>query len=453
MRVDFVGQSARDADNPQANTSRLVNLYREPVGGFAGHSLKSVLGTETLVTLEIFGRDFATVNGTFYAMAGDTLYKINSAGVATALGNTVSKDGAKIFGAEQGRVCTVADGRFFVWDGSTMDEPTLNPFTSVGSGVFLGNYVVLTEDNGRRFMWSDLANAKSFPALNFATAESTDGNILRAMKTNGRLWLMKEDVIETWYVTGQASANAFQLITGGVLEVGLKARDLVAPFTGGLFFVGADDIAYISNGGQVQPVSGPAVNTAISQGTPTHCFVYEDEGHKFCVIRFRDRPAWVYDIVTGEWHERASGDGLAWNITATGHAFDKWFGIDVVGKVYEFKRNNLDDTAALIRTAVSNTLQLEGRRFRVPLVEFFPAMGLGVTYTTDQDAPRLEMSTSEDGGRTFRLPVTREAGALGEFDTLVRFRSLGSFRRLTVRVQMSDPVEIPLASQANVVVA
>lgn len=455
-RLEFVGQSARDADFPQGNTSRLVNVYREPIGSMAGNAIKSVPGLDQFANLgELFGRDMATVDGQLYTLAGDTLFRVRADGFPVNLGATVSAEGAMIFGADDGNVCTVSDGRFFVWDGATMLEPTLGPFTDVGAGVFLGGYVILTQRNGREFMWSDLADATTWPGLNFATAESTDGKILRAIAINGRLWLMKEDVIEAWYVTGLSGAEAFAQITGGVIETGLKAAGLVTRFTGGVFFVGADGIAYISNGGQVQPISGPAVNTALAQGQPTDCFTYEDEGHIFCVVRFQDRPAWVYDIATGEWHERAAGDLDPWDIRVAAQAYGSWFGTDNFGRVFRFARTNRDGDQSLIRTMVTDTLQLEGRRFRVPMIEVGMRTGQPVTYPADptQTDARIELSTSKDGGKTWSLPVTRSAGEIGQFDQLVRWRSLGSFYKLTVRLRMSDPAEIPLMSQGNVVIA
>lgn len=456
-RVEFAGQSSRDADFPQANSSRLINVYREPVGGVAGHAMKSVPGLDQFADLsELFGRDMVTVDGELHAMAGGSLFRVRSDGAAILLGQTVSAAGAMIFGADDGQICTVSGGRFFVWDGTDMTEPTLGALSDIGSGVFLGGYVILTQRNGREFQWSDLADPTTWPGFNFATAESTDGKILRAIQINGRLWLMKEDVIEAWYLTGGAGAEAFAQITGGVIETGLKAAGLVTRFTGGVFFIGADGIAYISNGGQVQPVSGPAVNTAISQGQPTHCFTYEDEGHVFCVIRFADRPAWSYDISTGEWHERASGTDSAWGVVTTERAYGSaWFGLDNLGRVFRFGRTNRDGDQPLIRTMVSSTLQMEGRRFRVPMIEVFPRTGQPVEYAAapDQTDARVEMSLSGDGGVTWGLPVARSAGGLGRFGQLVRWRSLGSFYRLTVRLRMSDPVEVPLMSQGNVVIA
>ncbi len=44
--IEFVGRSRRDAFNPAANPTRLLNLYRRPLGGEADYVLIEVLGQE-----------------------------------------------------------------------------------------------------------------------------------------------------------------------------------------------------------------------------------------------------------------------------------------------------------------------------------------------------------------------------------------------------------------------
>lgn len=453
MRLEFAAQSERDDDFRTGNTQRLVNFYSEPLapGGRAQNVLKAVPRANTFTTLpELFVRDMAEVDGKFYVLCGGTLYRVIESGTASPLGTAVSAAGSMIFGADLGTVCVVAGGRYFVWDGTTFSEPTTGAFSAFGAGAYIGGYVVLTEDGGRRFQWSALADATDLPGLNFATAESTDGNILRPVALQGRLLLMKSDSIEQWAPTGAAGADAFSLIPGGVFEVGLKARNLATRFSGGVFFVGDNDIAYISNGSQVQPISGPAVNTAIAQADPTDCFTYVDEGHIFCVIRFSDRPAFVYDIATGRWHERASGAEDAWQVRATANAFRHWYGGDDLGNIYRFARSGTDHGADLIRTAVSSTLYNEGQRFRVPLIELTGRMGQGVI--TDTQEPKVMISFSRDGGRTFGEQFSRDLGGVGEFDQLCRIRGIGSQRQLCMKVQMSDARDITLDASVNVVV-
>jgi hypothetical protein len=492
-RVMFVGQSASDADNRQANTSRLINFYREPVGGVAGHQLKSVLGTESLSTL--VGDDatkgvraISEIGGKMYVVAGGSLFSVTTAGVGTKIGYVRDRQPTYLFGAEENKVCVVSGGRYFVYDGTTFERPDTAdaPFEGYGSGLYLNGYVVLTEADGDRFMWTDLADATNFEGLNFATAESTDKPILEAKKVNGRLWLMKSDVIEVWSQIG-SGANAFVRVQGGVIEVGLKAQGLATTFTGGVFWVGSDDIVYLSAGEELQPISPPAVNTAVSQGTPTTCLYYEDEGHKFCVIRFSDRPAWVYDIVTGEWHERATETDEPWDITATGLFQGKWYSGDRKGGFYQLARNNADGSKSLIRTAVSSTLYMDGQFFTAPKVEITGRVGEGASEETElarflhctdgrvfeeQDAPdpapagsewrevvrykrgpQIGIELSGDGGRTFGEQVTRSFGTLGEYERIARFVGMGGHYRLAARVTVATERDITLDAMANVEVA
>lgn len=452
-RALFVGQSERNDSYRAGHTARLVNWYRERLGEGAKstHVLKGVpRANDFLAFGDLFVRDIRSVDGVLYALVGGTLYRISESGMLASLANTASAEGSMIFGAEDGKVCVVADGRYFVWDGATLDEPTTGAFSGFGSGAFLGDYVLLSERNGRRFQWSDLADAKTLPGVNFATAESTDSNLLRIVPIQGRVLLMKEDAIEQWAATGQAGALAFSPLPGGVFEVGLKAAGLVTRFTGGVFFVGNNGIVYISNGSQVQPISTPAVNAALSRSTPTHCFSYDYEGHIFCAIRFSDREAWIYDIATGEWHERASGQNDPWQITTAAQGYGAWFGGDVSGNLYRFSNTGTDGGVDFVRTAVSNEVYNEGRLFRVPMVEFNLRTGQGAIGETE---PKIMVSFSDDGGLTYGHERTRDLGGEGEFDQLVRVRSVGSQRRLCCKVVLSDPRDLTMDAAVNVVIA
>jgi hypothetical protein len=498
-RIEWVGQSARDADNRQANTSRLINFYREPVGGTAGYQLKSVLGTQDLVTLTpssgptLNVRAISEISGKMYVVSGGWLFTVTAAGVATEIGFTRDREPTYLFGAEQiavgqNNVCVVVGGRYYVYDGTTIErpDPVDAPFENFGSGIYLNGFVVLTEQNGSRFLWTDLADAKNFEGLNFATAESTDKPIIEAKKVNGRLWLMKSDVIEVWSQVG-SGANAFQRVTGGVIEVGLKAESLATTFTGGIFFVGSDDIVYLSSGEELSPISPPPVNTAVANGEPTKVLYYEDEGHKFCVIRFSDRPAWVYDIVTGEWHERATGVDGPWAVTATGTFNQKWYAGNTRGELSLMTRNNVDGDESLIRTAVSNTLYMDGNFFSVPRFEVTGRVGIGASEETEevtlthcldgrvfepQDVPdpapagsvertvirykrgpQIGLELSGDGGRTFGEQITRSFGTLGEYEQICRFPPLGGHYRLCAKITLSEERDISLDAMANVEVA
>ena len=447
--VEFVGQSAKDSDNGQAATSRLINLYREPVklGDKTQYTLKSVLGQAAFADLDtVFLRAMAVVDGVLYAVAGGALYKVSYAGVATLLGAVTDSEETTIDG-NSGYVTVCAGGNYYVWDGATLTEPTPGAFSDFGSLVTIGNYTVLTERNGRRVQWSALADPTDLPGTSFATTEARDDDNLRAVAIGGNLWLPKQGSMEVWYITGEADAGAIAPITGSVMDTGLKAFGLVAKFRAGAFMVGEDGIVYLTDGGGLSPVSTTAVETAIAEETPKRCFYYEDEGHKICVIRFQNRPAWCFDISTGEWHERAEGATHGpWTAVDAVKAYNKWLCGTDLGGIYQMVRNNADIADELLRTAVSRTLSREQTLFILDSLEFSGRAGRA---DIGRD-PQCWIRVSRDNGQTWGEGKHRSFGALGDYDARVIYRNLGQFRQATVELNMSDPTDIPINATAVV---
>jgi hypothetical protein len=90
-----------------------------------------------------------------------------------------------------GDVLIVAGGKYYRWDGTTLDQPTVGAFSDFGSVDFVGGYTMLTELGGRLFQWSALANSDSLPGLNFASAEARDDAIIRGVAINRNYWIFK----------------------------------------------------------------------------------------------------------------------------------------------------------------------------------------------------------------------------------------------------------------------
>ena len=445
--VEFVGQSARDADNIAANPSRLINCYREPVvmGGRTGWAIKSVPGLTPLAQLPgLFVRAMTTVEGRLYAAGANGLMEIDAEGDVTVLGTIPDCDCTTMSG-NNGVVTVVAGGDYWTWDGTTLTNPAPGAFDDFGAVEFFGDYTILTERNGRRFQWSDQADATDLPGLNFSTADGRDDNILRAFQINGVLYLFKETSHEIWFLTGQAGAAALERTAGGVFDVGLKAFGLICRLPAAAFFVTDDNKAALISGGQVQPVSTPAVETAIQYGEPVACIAYEDEGHTFAAIIFADRPAWVFDLATNEWHERAEGANFGpWSALSSAKFGGKWYAGRADGAVLLFERNNEDGEAPLIREATSRTLYLEGTRFVASQLEMFPRQGF--------TAGHMTLALSRDGGLTWGDEKPRAIGPVGNYSNRVIWRRLGQFRQLTARVRWADSDDVTLNAEARVVV-
>lgn len=441
------GPAAYDDDNRAVSSGRLINCYRQgvPGAGRAQYTLKSVLGTNSFAeTGDVFFYGAAEYRGDLYAAFGGNLYRVSSNGVVTNLGAVSS--GFATISSNNNYLTIAAGGSLFTFQGS-ISSPTVEPFSGVGSVTYLDQRTLVTESNGRRWAWSDLADATTYPALNFATAEATDGDILQGIALNGRVVLFKEESREVWTPTGQAGADAFTRVPGGVRNTGLKARGLLAKGDELLFYVGNDNIARITTDGlNEQKLSYPPVDTALSQGQPTECFFYEDEGQKHFVIRFEDRPSWVWDLANGEWHERAYGPShVAWPVRGTAKVNNTWYALTNDGKVQSLLRSNADADAVLRRTAVSETFYFPERR-TVDLIEIFGRYGFA---DIGRDA-QMWIRTSRDGGATWGLEKWRPLGSQGSHSLRSTWRSQGLFRELTIEANISEADEIPLWSDYRV---
>lgn len=442
MMFDLVGQSGRDADDPSANPSRLVNVYAERTTDGV-RVLKSVLGMAPHSHLDgVFIRAMGQVDGVTYAVCGGRLWRLSEGGAAADLG-AVALGPASIAG-NNGRVTVQAGGSYFVYDpvGGTIVQPAAGAFSGFGSVEYFDRYTVLTEADGIRFQWSALADPTSLPGLNFSSADGKDDKLVRAFAIGARLHLFKTQSVETWFNTGQAGAAALERVAGGVMDVGLLGRDLICRFPGGAFLIGSDNRAHMFDG-TFKPISTPPVETAIKLRHPLACLSYSDEGHTFLCIVFRDCPAWCYDLATGEWHERAEGQALGpWSAAVSAQIGGRWAVGRTDGQVSMLERVNVDGTVPLVREVTSRTLQLDGQRHVVREFEVFPRTGYS--------PGKIALQISRDGGATWGLGKPKAIGAVGHYERRVIWRNLGQGRRLTARLRWTDPADISLSTQARV---
>jgi len=440
MKVEFCGAGSRDPDNWQASSSRLVNCYREASQGKTGHIIKSDLGTTAFSNVSgVFFRAMAEIEGNLYVSCGSALHKIDVSGGAVSLGATADSAEASIAG-NNGDVTLCVGGNYYVWNGTTLTQPSAGAFSSFGSLDYIGNYTVLTEYNGIRFQWSGQADATTLPGLNFSSADGKDDKIIRCAGVNGYLYIFKEKSHEVWYNTGEAGANAFQRQAGGVIETGLKSFGLFSKVPGSsAFFVGADGRVYIIG---VGPVSIPPVETAIKTLNPERCLCWEDEGHTMCAIVFRDGAAWVYDLATGEWHERAQGLDLApWQAASSAKLAGSWYIGRSGGDVLKLSRTNDDAGTPLIRSMVSRTLDNDGQRITINELEAFARIGWV--------AGAIDMRLSKDSGQTWGAWRQR-SWAVGEYNRRLTWRALGQSRQWTVELRISTAAEIPMNADGRI---
>lgn len=441
MLLEFVGQSSRDSDNIVGDPSRLMNVYRERAGDGVPW-LKSVPAMMPHTALPgVFISAMGTVDGRLYAVCGGALFEVLRDGSFTHLGEV--DHGAATIAGNNGLVTVQAGSRYFVWDGTAMSEPPTGAFAGFGSLEFFGNYTILTEDGGRMVQWSALADPTDLPGLSFSTADGRDDHLVRAFAIHGVLYLFKQSSHEKWALTGGAGAEALERIPAGVADVGLKSHGLICRFPGGAFMVGSDNRASLVAPGGLQPISTPPVETAIKDARPVACLHYADEGHDFCAIVFRDAAAWIYDIATGEWHERAEGANHSpWRAAVSAMAWGQYLVGRSDGRIATLQRTDIDGAIPLVREATSRTLYMDGARTVIRELELFARNGFSGSH--------IELSLSRDGGMTWTPWKPRPIGPVGEFARRIIWRNLGQSRRVNARIRWSAPSNINLSAQCRV---
>jgi hypothetical protein len=448
-KYTFFSQAARDGSNVAVSSEELVNVYPEqaPGDGRTRILLRSVPGEVVLAdTGQPLVRAAAAAVAKFWTVAAGNLYEVandgtvmNRGAVGNSLETSISGNGTN--------VCVVANGDYSVWDGATLTTPTPGAFSSFGSVTFSDYDTILTELNGRRWCWSDTADPTTLDALNFATAEARDGNILRGEVDQAQVFLFTTECVEVWRSTGVSGSSRYRRLTVIDAGRGLKGYHLLASDAFGIFFVANDGVAYILSGAGITPVSTPAVQSDIANGNPTAAFYHEDRGHKFCVIRFSDRPAWVYDLVTQLWHRRQSGVNRdAWGVQRMATAYGKWIGVDDFGVVVEMSRTNSDRGEPLARVMRGKPIYMDGRQFSV--AEFEALCSVGES-NIGRDA-EIMMRWSRNMGQTWIGPRTGSLGTLGDYGRTVNFYALGRGESFTPELSCTDVTDVVFYSDANV---
>ncbi len=324
------------------------------------------------------------------------------------------------------------------------------------------------------FYWSDLVDPTTHNALQFASAESSPDNIEVVVGVGEYLYILGNETTEVWRISGQAGVDAYNRPTirenHGLLSRRLfsLANDLSPANSAeeeyfcetgdGVFFINQNSVPVLAIDGRFQEIYHPGVvsdiedtsrigvkNPFVVSRPVSRLFYYEFEGHRFCVIRFNDRPAWVYDISMNMWHRRSTGGG-AWEVvnvvgrdTPSAHVLSA----DGSQKIATFVRKS---NASEMRSMTTLPIEQGGERYNVGMLGLRGEMG-----DNDHDI-QISLELSPDGGRTWSQPIPQTVEG-SNFQTLARWRALGQYQTLTCRFSYSGSADVALYSQGEIEIA
>jgi hypothetical protein len=389
--------------------------------------------------------------GRLYKVTDTTLFEVASDGTHTALGFIAGSNRCIMSAMGAQIIIANGSGAVYTWDGTSLTQNSNENLGTPNGVTVINNQAIYDQGaDGQGFDVSDVGKPDDIDGLNNASAEVYSDNLIIPYGYRETLYLMGERTIELWWNSGQGNPP-FDKIQGAVIQRGLGAKHSVAENPDFVFFLGDDRQFHTLTGGS------SAVETVIS--TPAMAKQLQDyavvddcigwtmelEGQWFYCATFPNEDiTWVYPI-GGEWFEWGSGDG---RIRA--NSYVNLFGKHLVGdfasgNIYELDAETYTDAGETIMR-VRDSAPIHGGLFRNPGKEFILEeleliMETGVGLTSGQGVnPKIMISFSGDGGKTFGTERIIPVGRLGETDHVVRVKNCGRFKTCVIRLRVSDPI-------------
>jgi len=433
------------------SSQRCVNWYpqEQTNQALSQSSLFSTPGIkEVLSGLAGSGRGAHVWNGVLYVVCGQTLYSIDrtilSSGESefssTSIGTILGGDPV-IIESMKAQMCilvpskTAGAGNAYIYDGSLTDisaEPNfLAPAISV---VSIDSYFVFAQYNTRFIFHSSLNDGTTFSALDaWEIQQFPRCNGLHVYQNN--LYAMGDSSTVPFY-NAEELEFAFRPSPNSVIDSGLAGEHAKCDFRGSFVYLGSGENAersvWLFNGGQPEKLSDNTIDYIIQNETPesiesARIVRHSQNGAEFFAL-FIGQWCFVYDLVSGKWHERRSripyGTSYIdapWRANNIVQAYNRVFVTDSAnGYIGE-----LDDAiheeygVRIFSYAITQPFLNQGSRIRVPAIEIYCDVGNAAN-------ENFELAWSDDGGFNFIDALSREIGGSGEYGRRVVFDRLGA---------------------------
>ena len=422
--------------------------------------------------------------GVWYAVAGNTLYKIytvpgTSTLTSTALG-TLSTSTGLVCMQDNGVQLMIVDGTagyIYTIVAGTYYQTALNAAGSFGvvtdpnfpngaTTVSFLNSRFLCEKSGTRqcYMscqdgsgiaydgtrWTDATTSLAY----YITKENASDVLNHVDVLNGTIVLWGTSTIEFWQDVG-SSPQPYARINGATQTWGLAAVNSVAFLNNTAYFLGQTQ----QGGMQVMALQGNTpvrISTSdienliasFTTWTDATSLTYIVDGHPMYQLNFPTaQRSFMYDTLTQFWSELQTGVSLqAVHFANIGITYaTKFYAADsTTGIIYQLLTTvYTDNGTAIKRQATTRHIYSNGNEFSID--ELLVDMETGIGLVTGQGSnPQVMLQVSKDGGRTFGVEKWMSLGALGDYRTRARWLRLGSSRDFVFQITMTDPVKFTI---------
>lgn len=445
--------------NKDVSSQRLVNMFAEEMPDDSKNSV-SLYNTEgckpwlniakklNIDETPIYGLHY--MHPYLYVFSGLNVYRVNSELNVTNLGNIGAINGV-VRTADNGTqiLAVKPNGDGYIITSSSVTYISDEDFPSASDVTFNSQYFVVTQKDSGRFYWSALLDGLSWSALAYATQESNPDNVVGIIENKGDLWIFGDKTTEIWTPSGNPDLP-FSRIGSGIINVGCKATRSIAKDKNGVYWLGDDLQVHFAGGYAPQRISTHdlerelAEDYAITDVTNAYAFTYSHNGHDFYVLTIPNSKTWVFDIVTGVWHERQTTDKNTWLASSLACAFNKNIVGDMDNSNLYILDNNYyyDNNKRIDREMVFSPVFLQDSRM------IFDKLYLDITTAPTKNlnvVPQIMLSWSDDGGNLWSSEHWKDFGKTGDYRKRVIWRNLGQARERIFKLKVTDSVKVELS--------
>lgn len=293
---------------------------------------------------------------------------------------------------------------------------------------------------GSGFQYTVNTAAPAFDPLDIAAKSGSADPIVALLTVHQELWLIGELTTEIWIGTGAADFF-FQQVQGAYIEHGCAAQYSASNLDVLTFWVMQDRqghcIVVKGQGYDVKEISTPALVVEFSDYTTIadaigFCFQIADHPY-YCLIFPTANKTWLYDLKSELWSQWAylnTDDGTLNRHRANCGMFvynQNIIGDYINGKLYQLNQDLYqDDTTPII--CERNFPHLINNNNRIMYLSFDADMEAATQSPDITVPPIVNLSWSDDRGKTFQFPVQQSLGLGGEYLTTISWNRLGMAR-------------------------
>jgi hypothetical protein len=371
-------------------------------------------------------RKDGSLGGDVFFVAGETLYRVTSAGVATSMGTIPGAGPVSIDG--NASIIGIANGAgLYSCNGSTVSTVSVPDSSGgVSSIIYLLGYFLVSSTGTHKIHFSNVG-LLVFDEIDFFSAEFFPDALVGMLTQTDFVWMLGKDTIEVWSPRADPD-RPFYRMEGRLLKTGAAHLPACLSLDGSVFYVGTDRSWYRAEGTPTK-ISDHSLDQALAKAdlTTLWAFPLSFDGHTCVALRVGEL-TFVYDLTTGRITRFASYQRDYWRPRVSVRLGDgSWLlGDSESGQVWKLDADANTDAGAPIIRRLTGSLEIANYPERCSNVVLWCSLGS----TPDlEDDPQIGLDWSDDGGRTWGGLLFEPLGRQGEFPGVVIWSQLGLMTR------------------------